>query len=104
LQYPPDLMTRFYIDGCATRRAVALRRRIFKQKKGFANLSLGLNYHSKALPQPPSRDTVPLIFVFEVFLFTGTYTVYIQRFIVYNYLQRNNYALLIQPNLLGTIY
>jgi hypothetical protein len=24
------------------------------------NLSLGLNYHSKALPQPPSRDTVPL--------------------------------------------
>jgi hypothetical protein len=48
------------IDGCATRRAVALRRQIFKQKKGFANLSLGLNYHSKALPQPPSRDTVPL--------------------------------------------
>jgi hypothetical protein len=25
------------------------------------NLSLGLIYHSKALPQPPSRDTVPLI-------------------------------------------
>jgi hypothetical protein len=41
--------------------AVALRRRIFKQKKGFANLSLGLNYHPKALPQPPSSDTVPLI-------------------------------------------
>jgi hypothetical protein len=38
-----------------------LRRRIFKQKKGFANLSLGLNYHSKALPQPPSRDTATLI-------------------------------------------
>jgi hypothetical protein len=47
--------------GCATRRAVALRRRIFKRKKGFAKLSLGLIYHSKALPQPPSRDTVPLI-------------------------------------------
>jgi hypothetical protein len=59
-QIPPDLRTCFYIDGCATRRAVALRRRIFKQKKGFANLSLGLNYHSKAFPQPPSRDTVPL--------------------------------------------
>jgi hypothetical protein len=54
------MITCFYIDGCATRRAVALKRRIFNQKKGFANLSLGLNYHSKALPQPPSRDTVPL--------------------------------------------
>jgi hypothetical protein len=54
-------MTRFYIDGRATRRAVALKRPIFKRKKGFANLSLGLIYHSKALPQPPSRDTVPLI-------------------------------------------
>jgi hypothetical protein len=40
-----------------------VRRRIFKQKKGFANLSLGLNYHSKALPQPPSRDTVPLRYI-----------------------------------------
>jgi hypothetical protein len=37
-----------------------LRRHIFKRKKGFANLSLGLIYHSKALPQPPSRDTIPL--------------------------------------------
>jgi hypothetical protein len=37
-----------------------LRQRIFKRKKGFAKLSLGLIYHSKALPQPPSRDTVPL--------------------------------------------
>jgi hypothetical protein len=59
-QNAPDLITRFHIYGYATRWAIALRRRIFKQKKGFANLSLGLNYHSKALPQPPSRDTVPL--------------------------------------------
>jgi plasmid maintenance system killer protein len=29
-------------------------------EKGFVNLSLGLIYHSKALPQPPSRDTIPL--------------------------------------------
>jgi hypothetical protein len=57
---PLDLITRFYIDGRSTRRAVALRWRIFKRKKGFANLSLGLIYHSKALPQPPSRDTIPL--------------------------------------------
>jgi hypothetical protein len=69
-QIPPDLITRFYINGCATRRAVALRRRIFKQKKWFANLSLGLNYHSKALPQPPSRDTVPLIFCLYYWLKT----------------------------------
>jgi hypothetical protein len=59
-QSTPDLITRFYIDGCATQRAVALKRPIFKRKKGFANLSLGLIYHSKALPQPPSHDTVPL--------------------------------------------
>jgi hypothetical protein len=37
-----------------------LKRPIFKRKKGFANLSLGLIYHSKALPQPASRDTIPL--------------------------------------------
>jgi hypothetical protein len=37
-----------------------LKQPIFKRKKGFANLSLGLIFHSKALPQPPSRDTVPL--------------------------------------------
>jgi hypothetical protein len=49
-----------HIDGCAARRAVALKRPIFKRKKGFANLSLGLIYHSKAFPQPPSRDTIPL--------------------------------------------
>jgi hypothetical protein len=54
------MITRFYIDGRATRRAVALRRPIFKRNKGFANLSLGLNYHSKALHRPPSRDTIPL--------------------------------------------
>jgi hypothetical protein len=26
------------------------------------DLSLGLTYHSQALPQPPSRDTIPLIY------------------------------------------
>jgi hypothetical protein len=53
-----DLITRFYIDGCPTWRA--LKRPIFKRKKGFGNLSFGLIYHSKALPQPPSCDTIPL--------------------------------------------
>jgi hypothetical protein len=50
----------FYIYGGTTLWTVALKRPIFKRKKGFANLSLGLIYHSKALPQPPSRDIVPL--------------------------------------------
>jgi hypothetical protein len=48
------------MDTYATQRAVALKQPIFKRKKGFANLSLGLIYHSKALPRPPSRDTIPL--------------------------------------------
>jgi hypothetical protein len=50
----------FYIYRGTTLWTVALKRPIFKRKKVFANLSLGLIYHSKALPQPPSRDTVPL--------------------------------------------
>jgi hypothetical protein len=33
---------------------------IFKWKEGFATNSLGIIYHSIALSQPPSRDTVPL--------------------------------------------
>jgi hypothetical protein len=43
-----------------------LKRPIFKRKKGFVNLNLGLIYHSKALPQPPSRDTVPLSYLFRL--------------------------------------
>jgi hypothetical protein len=41
--------------------SVALKKTIFKQKKGFASLSLGLIYYSIASSQPPSWDTVPLI-------------------------------------------
>jgi hypothetical protein len=39
-----------------------LQQPIFKRKKGFTNLSLGLIYYrySTASSQPPSRDTVPL--------------------------------------------
>jgi hypothetical protein len=33
---------------------------IFKQKKGGATISLGLNYCSMGSSQPQSRDTVPL--------------------------------------------
>jgi hypothetical protein len=33
---------------------------IFKQKKGCATISWGLNYSSMGSSQPPSRDTVPL--------------------------------------------
>jgi hypothetical protein len=51
--------TCFYIDGCVTLRTVALRRPIFKQKKGYATISLGLNYCSMGSSQPLSCDTVP---------------------------------------------
>jgi hypothetical protein len=40
------LRSSFYIDGCVTLRAVALRWQVFKQKKGSATISLGLNYCS----------------------------------------------------------
>jgi hypothetical protein len=42
LANPPDLENQFYIDDCSNLSTVALRRAIFKQKKGFANLSLDL--------------------------------------------------------------
>jgi hypothetical protein len=51
----------FYIDGCATVRTIVLRRAIFKQKKGFATISLGLIYRFMVLSQPPSRDNAPLM-------------------------------------------
>jgi hypothetical protein len=70
------LITRFYIDGRTTRRAVALRRWIFKRKKWFANHSLGLIYRSKALPQPPSRDTVPLTQYLWHKIFTLNYLIF----------------------------
>jgi hypothetical protein len=41
-------------------RTVALRRRIFKEKKGRATFGLGLNYCSMGSSQPSSFDTVPL--------------------------------------------
>jgi hypothetical protein len=36
------------------------------------NLSLGLIYHSKALPQPPSRETIPLRYMIMHGTSTGT--------------------------------
>jgi hypothetical protein len=42
---------------------VALRRPIFKQIKGSATISLGLNYCSMGSSQSPSHDTVPLSFI-----------------------------------------
>jgi hypothetical protein len=51
----------FNIDGCATLWTITLKRPIFKQKKGFANISLGLNYCSMGSCWPRSRDTVPLV-------------------------------------------
>jgi hypothetical protein len=39
---------------------VALRWPIFKQKKGYATSSLGINHCSKGSSQPPSHDTVPV--------------------------------------------
>jgi hypothetical protein len=58
----------FYIeDALLYVQAVALIRAIFKRKKVFTTISLGLIYHYMAISQPPSRETVPLTFVF-----TGT--------------------------------
>jgi hypothetical protein len=50
----------FNIYGSTAQWTVALQRPIFKRKKGFVNLSLGLICYSIASSQPPSRDTVPL--------------------------------------------
>jgi hypothetical protein len=41
-QNPTDLTTNFYIDGGATLWTVAFKWPIFKRKKGFLKLSLGL--------------------------------------------------------------
>jgi hypothetical protein len=50
--------TSFCIDGSVTLLTGALRRPIFKQKKGSAIISLGLNYCSMGSSQSPCRDTV----------------------------------------------
>jgi hypothetical protein len=52
--------TSFYIFVCVTLWTVALRRAIFKQKKGSATISSSLNYCSMGSSQSPSRDSVPL--------------------------------------------
>jgi hypothetical protein len=51
----------FNINGCATLWTVALKRPIFKRKKGFATISLRLNNCTMGSSWPRSRDTVPLI-------------------------------------------
>jgi hypothetical protein len=63
-------VNQFYIDGCGTLQTVALRWPIFKQKKGSATISLGLNYCSMGLSHSLSCDTVPLnLFPFVVFAY-----------------------------------
>jgi hypothetical protein len=42
-----------------------MRRTIFKWKKGFTTISLGLIYHSMVLSQLPSRDPVPLSYEYS---------------------------------------
>jgi hypothetical protein len=59
----------FYIYRGTNLWTVALKRPIFKQKKGFANLSFGLLLCSEALSQPWSRDTVPLTWSLLICLF-----------------------------------
>jgi hypothetical protein len=65
-QNPLNLEKQFYIDGCGTLRTIALRRPIFKQKKGSVTKSLGQNYCSRGSSQSPSRDTVPLSLIYEI--------------------------------------
>jgi hypothetical protein len=50
----------FYTYVSNAQRTVTLKWPIFKPKKGFANLSLGLIHYSIASSQPPSCNTVPL--------------------------------------------
>jgi hypothetical protein len=57
---PLNELPQFYIVRCGTLWTVALRRPIFKQNKGSATISLGLNYSSRGSSQSPSRDTVLL--------------------------------------------
>jgi hypothetical protein len=52
--------TNLYIEGCSIVRTVALWWAVFKRKKGFPVICLGLIYHSMVLLQLPPRDTVPL--------------------------------------------
>jgi hypothetical protein len=52
-----------------TLQSVALRRPIFKQKKGSATISLDLNYCSMGSSHSLSRETVPLMFWLDVFFF-----------------------------------
>jgi hypothetical protein len=59
--HPSDLENQFFnrwMLYCTDR--IALRWAIFKRKKGFVTISLGLIYHSMVLSQSPSRDTAPL--------------------------------------------
>jgi hypothetical protein len=42
LKNAPDMENQFYIDKCSNLSTLALRRAIFKRKKGFSNLSLDL--------------------------------------------------------------
>jgi hypothetical protein len=58
---PPDLRSLILHlwKHCTAQQTVALKRPIFKRKKGFAYLSLGLIYYFIASSQPPSRVTVP---------------------------------------------
>jgi hypothetical protein len=59
-QNPLNWTTSFYINGCGALRTVTLRRALFNPKKGSETISLGMNYCSMGLSQPPFRDTVPL--------------------------------------------
>jgi hypothetical protein len=53
-----------YIDGCTTVRTIALKWPIFKQKKGCAAISLGLNCYSMGSFQPPSHSFIWMIIKF----------------------------------------
>jgi hypothetical protein len=56
--------TCFHIDGCVTVHCTdrSFVTGNFLAEKGLAALSIGLIYHSMALSQLQSRDTVPLTF------------------------------------------
>jgi hypothetical protein len=94
--------TGFKIDKCATVRSVVLRQAIFKRKKGFATISLGLIYHSMVLSQPPSHDTVPLSLrrkISHIFCLNVPFDVCLEMFLQLTFKTRNSSGWLIPPSL-----
>jgi hypothetical protein len=81
----------FHIYGNTAQRTVALKRPIFKWKKEFANLSLGLISYSMASSQPTS---LPFKLIF--FTFTLSINVYICKLLQINHIKEEMLVILMK--------